>query len=136
MGQAIGLSVKTITPLLGLFGTALVLATGGCMTAVPAQPGSLVYYDVYNAGAIWRWDEGYGWNYLGEQEVRLGRNHVPGPAHPPGSGHDHNHPPGVGHHPPPPPGTPLPPGSHPCYYFFAHDGSLLRSEDGTAFKPL
>ena len=95
--------MKTTIPLLGFLGAAAALALSGC-ASVPEE-GSLVYYD---AGSIWCWQDGIGWNYLGERQVRIARNHIPAPVlHHPG---EPVHVPPSGHHPPPTPGQPLPSG--------------------------
>jgi hypothetical protein len=113
--------MKIKIPLVGL---AVALAAGGC-ASVP-EPGSLVYYD---AGCLWWWRDGCGWQYLGERRFRM-HDHVPVPE--PGQAHL---PPGGDHHPPPP-GTPPPSGGQNCYFFVASDGSVLKSQDGEDFWPL
>jgi len=126
--------MKTKTPFLSLLSVAVVLVTGGCVSTITPQPGYLVYYDPCDAGAIWRWDDGIGWSYLGERQMRVPKNHVPSPLHPPGLGHEH--PPGAGHHHPPGlPGKP-PVGGSPCFFFFGADGKVLTSRDGLTFNHL
>jgi hypothetical protein len=125
-------NMKTRTPLLFLLGLGAVLAGEGCVSTSTPQPGYLVYYDPADAGAIWRWDDGIGWSYLGERRIRLNHDHVPGPTHAPRPGHEP--PPGIGHHRPPErPGKPPKDGT-PCYFFFGRNGSVLASRDGAAFR--
>lgn len=150
--------------LFGLLGL-VVFAASGCAT-VGRRPGYLIYYDVADAGAVWCWEDHYGWRYLGERQFWWSRTHGPRGEHPPGDDDHKKHPPGDDDrkkhspgdddhkkHPPgqPPPGNartgpgdghyyPPHPGEKPPwhgqYLFFAADGTVLRSRDGAAFNPV
>ncbi|HVU35586.1 MAG TPA: hypothetical protein VHE61_19255 [Opitutaceae bacterium] len=124
-----------------LLGIAALL--GGCATVAP-QDGYLVYYDYADAGAIWCWEDHYGWRYLGEREISYSRDHGPRPArhrdrdhdgrrpgdkHPGGPDGDH-------HHRPPRPGEKPPSDGGHCYYFFGKNGALMTSANGTHFRPI
>lgn len=153
--------MKTTT-LLGVLGFATVLLTAGC-TTTGRRDGYLVYYDVGDAGAIWCWENHYGWRYLGENEVCFTEHHRPIAVHRPGDDHKHpkpgddgkhhgpgdddkHHGPGDDHHAPGDgherPGDghrrPPAPGEKPppnsCYLFFGKDGTVLNSRDGSKFN--
>lgn len=156
--------MKNTAPI-GLLALAVVAVVAGCAT-MGRRPGYLVYYDVEDGGATWCWENHYGWRYLGEREFWWSRTHGPQPSHrrdnddhkkgPPGDDDHKKHPPGDDdhhHHPPgqPPPGDahqrpgdghrqPPHPGEKPPwhgqYLFFAADGAVLRSRDGTTFSPV
>lgn len=123
--------MKRKTPLIWLVGLAVVAATGGCVSSSMPQAGYLVYYDPADLGALWRWDDGIGWKYLGERHLWFSHNLIPEPARRPG--HAHEPPPGTGHHHPP--GNPgKPPAGGACYLFFAGNGAVLASRDGAFFS--
>ena len=138
-----------------IFLLAIAALASGCAT-MGRRPGYLIYYDVADAGAVWCWEDHYGWRYLGERQFWWSRTHGPHGEHPPGDGDHKQHPPGDDdnkRHPPgqPPPGNaqtgpggghyyPPHPGEKPPwhgqYLFFAADGTVLRSRDGAAFNPV